>query len=912
MSAERLGTRVAPRHPFATVRFAVFSAGRAGRIAAQQLLSRTRGGGATAAGIETGRVDTDENGAGSPPARPVRPYASLIALATIATAWPAAGYGALVIWVAGDFVATGTLWIFGWPFLAQLLSATTLHLLAVGAGSRLGIPSLFPDLGALDVVLAERERVAASDPRTLRAALHAVVRFPVWNGWIGIALAALVTAGCAILESLVARPGSPNLWVIVRGGVYASTLYGAASLALGELLTRPACRALRSAAAAAGIEPYDGFVLARGWRIAAMVVPTVTALLVAAEIGLSGYRGGAGAYAALIGLSALVVIGLNWLQYENSRSAVRELGRACRELAAGREVGLITGSIEPLLVETATQFNAAARRIGADRRHSSERYRAVFEAALDCIITMDHRGRILEFNPAAEQAFGWARSQVVGRQLADVIIPPALRAAHRGGLERYLASGETGLLGRRVELGALRADGSEFPVELAVTRIVRDGPPMFTAHLRDITERKRAEAALTASKERVEEEAQVAAALLRVAQTVSAHLGREDMLEEVTRVAVEALGCDWGSIYVWDERREAFRLRANTGARPEIRAEVEQIDFTGDSFAIVRVVRPGHVLELPDCANQALVPPALMERWEIASMLAATLSRGDAIVGSLNVGYRQRKGPFSAKQHRLTLGIAHAAAIALANARLIADLEAASRLKSEFVSTMSHELRSPLNVILGFAEMARDQGTAAPEREEYMRRIEDAGRDLLTLIESTLEIGKLEAGREDVRLEEIRLPGFWTELGRGCASLSRRPEVRLEWGSDVPDISFVTDPRKLTIVMRNLVGNALKFTERGHVRAQVRLSGDSIVLEVADTGIGIRREDHGAIFEMFRQADGSDSRRFGGTGLGLYIVRRFVEQLGGTVELESTPGRGSTFAITLPVSGSVRPLRDAA
>jgi PAS domain S-box-containing protein len=835
------------------------------------------------------------------------PYASRIALATSATAWPAAGYGALVIWMAGDLSATGTQWLFRWPFLAQLLSASTLHLLAVGFGVRLGIPPLFHDLVALDDTLARRDRLAEADPSTLRAALRAVVRFPVWNGWIGITLALLVTAGCAGLEALMAGPGSPNLWVIVRGGLYATALYGAASLALGELLTRPACLALRSTAVAAGIEPYDGVLLARNWRLLAMIVPTITALLVAAEIGLSPYGGGAGAYAALIALSAFVVVALGWLQYENSRSAVRELGRACQELATGHEVALITGSIEPLLVEMASQFNAAARRVDADRRDSGGRYRAVFEAALDCIISMDHDGRILEFNPAAEQTFGYTRAEVVGKPLVDAIIPPALRAAHRHGLERYLRGGEARVLGKRVELPAMRADGSEFPIELAVTEILRDGPSMFTAHLRDITARRRAEEALTASRQRIEEEAEIAAALLRVTQTINADLGRADMLEEVTRLAVEVLHCDWGSLYVWDERREAFRLRANAGARPEMRAEVEQIDFTADSFPIVREARVGQVLELPDYASQGLIPPGLMQRWEIASLLAAPIARGDQVVGSLTVGYRTRTGPFSAKQHRIALGIAHAAATALANSRLIADLEAANRLKSEFVSTMSHELRSPLNVILGFAEMARDRAMGPPEREDCIGRIEAAGRELLTLIESTLEIGKLEAGRLAVRLEEVPLPAFWAELGRGCAILPRSRDVALEWGRDVPDLSLVTDPRKLTIIMRNLVGNALKFTERGHVRADVRLDGDSVMLEVADTGIGIRREDQEAIFEMFRQADGSDTRRYGGTGLGLYIVRRFVEQLGGRVGLESVPGRGSTFTIRLPVFGSARP-----
>ena len=126
-------------------------------------------------------------------------------------------------------------------------------------------------------------------------------------------------------------------------------------------------------------------------------------------------------------------------------------------------------------------------------KRSEARKAAILDAALDCIITIDHEGCIVEFNPAAERTFGYRRDDVVGRQLADAIIPPSLREKHRQGLARYLATGETRLIGRRVEMTAVRADGSEFPVELAISRIPLEGPPSFTCYLRDITERKATE-----------------------------------------------------------------------------------------------------------------------------------------------------------------------------------------------------------------------------------------------------------------------------------------------------------------------------------------------------------------------------------------------------------------------------------
>jgi signal transduction histidine kinase len=409
----------------------------------------------------------------------------------------------------------------------------------------------------------------------------------------------------------------------------------------------------------------------------------------------------------------------------------------------------------------------------------------------------------------------------------------------------------------------------------------------------------RASAALAASKERSEEEKEIAAALVRVGETLSAHLDQPDMLERVNRLTLETMRCDWSATYLWDQRRDAFRLAAGAGIGGDVAAELAAIDFTMGSFPGVSLVFGGETLELSAADEQAVVPRRLLTRWDVTAALCVPVVRREQVIGAMAHGYRAREGTFSPKQRRLAAGIAHATATALENARLIADLQTASRLKSEFVSTMSHELRTPLNVILGFCEMATDAALNAKERGACVDKIEAAGRELLALIESTLEIGKFEVGREDLRLERVPLPTLWAELGSGCAALPRNPDVVLEWSGDVPDVTLQTDPHKLGIVVRNLVGNALKFTERGWVRAEVTRAADEVVLRVADTGIGIRAEDRDAIFQMFRQADGSDSRRFGGVGLGLYIVRRFVEQLGGTIDLESAPGRGSVFTVRL-------------
>src|SRR5262249_14301503 len=187
-------------------------------------------------------------------------------------------------------------------------------------------------------------------------------------------------------------------------------------------------------------------------------------------------------------------------------------------------------------------------------------------------------------------------------------------------------------------------------------------------------------------------------------------------------------------------------------------------------------------------------------------------------LGLISFNQRLETTCFTDQQRVLAEGIAHQAAIALANARLVDDLQRAGRVKTEFLSTVSHELRTPLNVILGYAEIGRDAGVEPELHADYFAKIEAAGRDLLDLIEGTLAIGRLEANRDQVELSQVELPLYWSTLHRVCGRFPRAPEVALEWNEDVPARVLHTDTRKLDVVVRNLVGNALKFTVTGRVR----------------------------------------------------------------------------------------------
>jgi signal transduction histidine kinase len=237
------------------------------------------------------------------------------------------------------------------------------------------------------------------------------------------------------------------------------------------------------------------------------------------------------------------------------------------------------------------------------------------------------------------------------------------------------------------------------------------------------------------------------------------------------------------------------------------------------------------------------------------------------------------------------------------NARLFAELENADRLKSEFVSTVSHELRTPLNVIIGYTEMLRDGavGVLSHDQRDLIERLDTRGRELLDLVEATLQVNRLEAGRDQVSTTPIALAELVRALDVSTAGLPRHPDVSFEWRlPQAPGAMIRTDRAKLALIVRNLVGNAFKFTSTGKVEVRLVLVDDLLTVEVEDTGIGIPADQVPIIFDMFRQVDGSETRKHNGVGLGLYIVKQFVSRLGGRIEVASTPGSGSTFRVAFP------------
>ena len=324
------------------------------------------------------------------------------------------------------------------------------------------------------------------------------------------------------------------------------------------------------------------------------------------------------------------------------------------------------------------------------------------------------------------------------------------------------------------------------------------------------------------------------------------------------------------------------------------------------------VILERRVAHYPDIGNGLNVP--LYARRGCAligvkSVLIAPMLWEGAGIGAIFVG-RAAIGEFSEKEIRLLKSFADQAVIAIQNARLFQaledkshQLEIANQHKSAFLASVSHELRTPLNAVIGFAQMlaARYFGDLTAKQAEYVDDIVSSGRHLLSLINDILDLSKIEAGRMELEAADFDLGATVSDALTLVRERARRGGVALHMDIDPALGAWHGDERKLKQVLLNLLSNAVKFTPSGgEVQVAARLDGAGAQIAVRDTGVGIAPEEQVLIFEAFRQAGGNVNHKREGTGLGLALARRFVELHGGAISVDSAPGKGSVFIVTLP------------
>ncbi len=313
--------------------------------------------------------------------------------------------------------------------------------------------------------------------------------------------------------------------------------------------------------------------------------------------------------------------------------------------------------------------------------------------------------------------------------------------------------------------------------------------------------------------------------------------------------------------------------------------------------------------QVPDLFDLPDYPLHYVQEAGYRALLALPLLREDRLIGGLVVR-RKAAGEFPAPVVDLLQTFAAQSVLAIHNARLFREIEekgrelaSATKHKSEFLANMSHELRTPLNAILGYTELILDNiyGDVSEKIRDVLERLAHNGRHLLGLINDVLDLSKIEAGQLTLSLNEYSMGEVVQTVFISVEALAVEKKLGLK--SSVPrDLSIARgDEQRIAQVLLNLLGNAIKFTDEGEVRVEVTDSDDTFLVSVSDTGPGLSEADQKRIFDEFHQADGSNTREKGGSGLGLSIAKKIVEMHGGRIWVESNVGKGSTFRFTLPV-----------
>jgi signal transduction histidine kinase len=381
----------------------------------------------------------------------------------------------------------------------------------------------------------------------------------------------------------------------------------------------------------------------------------------------------------------------------------------------------------------------------------------------------------------------------------------------------------------------------------------------------------------------------------------------DTLIESATRLC----RAERGSITL--PRNDSYYRAASHGFSPEFTALMDHKPLPIDRSNVVgRVVLEGKTIQVNDTqadSEMSYIDATMDKLGKTRTILGLPLLRQGVPVGVLVLA-RGDVEPFTEAQIALVETFADQAVIAIENVRLFEEiqdksrqLEVASKHKSQFLANMSHELRTPLNAILGYTELIIDgiYGDTPAKMHTVLERVQSNGKHLLGLINDVLDLSKIEAGQLVLSLGDYSIKDIVHGVYSAVEPLANTKKLafKIELPPDLPPARG--DDRRLTQVLLNLVGNAIKFTDNGEVAIKAAASNGAYTISVCDTGPGIAEADQVKIFEEFQQADSSQTKAKGGTGLGLSIARRIVEMHGGKLWVESQLGQGSTFSFMVPI-----------
>jgi PAS domain S-box-containing protein len=504
---------------------------------------------------------------------------------------------------------------------------------------------------------------------------------------------------------------------------------------------------------------------------------------------------------------------------------------------------------------------------------SETRTRLIMDSSLNAIITIDINGRITFWNKRAATMFGWSNKEVIGSVLSELIIPNQYKEAHNKGMKHYLKTGEGPVLNKLIEITALNKAGDEFPIEMEIIPLEENGELFFSSFIQDISERKKAEQVRKFEQEKYQNIiANMNLGILEVDNNEIVTYANESFTDLSGYEIEDILGKNPSEIFVFGVNSDL--IKTQNEFRKQGKSNLYQVKVKNKRGDI---------------------------RWWAISGAPTYDDKGN-LLGSIGIHLDitdQKKLEIDLEKEKIKA-------------------QQASKAKESFLANMSHEIRTPLNAIIGFLRELEKQELSDLQKI-YIDNSTIASKHLLGILNNILDISKIEAGEMSLENEDFIIQNTLNNVITVLESKAKQKRITLSTLllDDVHKV-FKGDSLRLEEILFNLVGNSIKFTQKGKVEVKCEVLTDNntsqeLQISITDTGIGMEQKYADSIFIKFSQEDKSITRKYGGTGLGMAITKELVNLMGGEIKIESKKNRGTTVHIIVDlIKGNIESVKRSA